>query len=131
MPTFDPQLLAYFDRVIEKIAEHPTYAEAVSQAAGGGRSLVLNYHTHGPGQDYCVSVCALQGETLDLGGLLRLSGELEELAHIRGIGRSEDECGDRMSVFAALLRERYRLGSDPEIYLNGRPWQGAEEDRAR
>jgi hypothetical protein len=131
MAAHDPQLLAFFDMVLEKIAEHPSYGQAVSAAAQGGRPLALNYHTHGPGQGYCASVCALDGETPDFGGLLRLGGELEELAHIRGIGQSEAECGQRMSVFAARLRDRYRLGREPEIYLNGRPWQGPDEDGAR
>jgi hypothetical protein len=120
----DPRLFAYFDLVLEKIAEHPAYASAVRQAAEGGRKLVLNYHTHGPGQGYCASVCARNEEVPDLGGVLQLGGELEELAHIRGIGREEDECLPMMEVFGALLQERYGLDHTPAIWLDGRPLEG-------
>jgi hypothetical protein len=114
--------------VLDRIAEHASYGPAVRGAAADGRRLALNYHTHGPDQGYCASVCALDGATLDLGGLLRLGGELVELAHIRGVGQSESECGMRMAVFASLLRARYRLSREPEIYLDGQPWQGGSED---
>jgi len=120
----DPRLFAYFDLVLQKIDEHPVYAQAVRQAAEGGRQLVLNYHTHGPGQGYCASVCARNEEVPDLGGVLQLGGELEELAHIRGIGREEAECRPMMEVFGALLRERYRLDHPPTIWLDGRPLEG-------
>jgi hypothetical protein len=123
MSTFDPRLVAFFDAVIERIEAHESYGPALRRAVEQGRHLALNYHTHGPEQGYCASVCALQGETLDLGGLMRLGADLSELAHIRGVGRSAQECGPRMAVFASLLRARYRLRRDPEIYLDGRPWE--------
>jgi hypothetical protein len=128
MPAFDPSLVAFFDLVLDKVDEHERYGPAVRDAARDGRSLALNYHTHGPDQSFCASICALDGETLELGGVLRLGGDLEELAHIRGVGPSADECGVRMAVFASLLRARYRLGRDPEIYLDGRPWTPGPED---
>lgn len=128
MPAFDPALVAFFDMVLDRIAEHASYGPAVRSAAADGRRLALNYHTHGPEQGYCASVCALDGATLDLGGLLRLGGDLVELAHIRGVGKSEEECGMRMAVFASLLRARYRLAQDPEIYLDGQPWHPGRED---
>jgi hypothetical protein len=127
MPAFDPALVAFFDRVLDLIGEHASYGPAVSRAAADGRPLALNYHTHGPEHGYCASVCALDGPTLDLGGLMRLGGELAELAHIRGVGKSEGECGMRMAVFASLLRARYRLTRDPEIYLGGQPWHPGRE----
>jgi hypothetical protein len=117
----DPRLYAYFDLVLDRIAEHPAYGEAVRQAAEAGRRLVLNYHTHGPGQGYCASVCARNEEVPDLGPLLQLGGELEELAHIRGIGQEESECRPMMEVFGALLCDRYRLEQRPAIWLDGRP----------
>lgn len=128
MRAFDPSLVAFFDMVIDRIDEHERYGPAVRAAASDGRTLALNYHTHGPDQGYCASVCALGGETLDLGGVMRLGADLEELAHIRGIGRSEGECGPRMAVFASLLRARYRLERVPEIYLDGNPWSPRAED---
>jgi hypothetical protein len=128
MPAFDPALVAFFDMVLDRIAEHGSYGPAVRGAAADGRRLALNYHTHGPDQGYCASVCALDGATIDLGGLLRLGGDLVELAHIRGVGRDVGECGMRMAVFASLLRARYRLAQEPEIYLDGQPWHPGSED---
>jgi hypothetical protein len=128
MPAFDPALVAFFDMVLDRIAEHERYGPALRRAVEQDRALALNYHTHGPDQGYCASVCALQGATLDLGGVMRLGGDLEELAHIRGVGKSVEECGTRMAVFASLLRARYRLKREPEIYLDGQPWQGDTED---
>lgn len=127
MSAFDPALVAFFDLVLERIGEHASYGPAVRRAAAAGRTLALNYHTHGPEQGYCVSVCELAAPSIDLGGVLRVGGELAELAHIRGVGKSEAECGPRMAVFASLLRARYRLGQDPEIYLDGQPWQPGRE----
>ena len=120
----DPRLVATFGLVLEKLSEHPTYSGALSKAAGAGRQLVLNYHTHGPGQGYCTSICAPNQEVPDLGGVLQLGGELDELAHIRGIGREEAECRPMMSVLGALLLERYQLDRAPAIWLNGRPLDG-------
>lgn len=128
MSAFDPALVAFFDRVLDLIEQHESYGPAVLRAAADRRPLALNYHTHGPEQGYCASVCALDGPTLDLGGLLRLGGELAELAHIRGVGKSAEECGMRMAVFASLLRARYRLTQDPEIYMDGQPWHPGRED---
>lgn len=128
MPTLDPRLVAFFDAVIDRIEEHDSYGPALRGAVAQGRALALNYHTHGTDQPYCASVCALEGQTVDLGGLLRLGADLSELAHIRGVGPSADECGLRMAIFASLLRARYRLQRDPEIYLDGRPWQPGPED---
>jgi hypothetical protein len=128
MPPFDPALVAFFDLVLERIDQHERYGPAVRRACEDGRTLALNYHTHGPEQGYCASVCALDAAALDLGGVLRLGGDLQELAHVRGVGRSEAECGPRMAVFASLLRARYRLTRDPEIYLDGQPWQAGRED---
>jgi len=115
----DPRLVATFGQVLEKISEHPTYADALSRAAGTGRRLVLNYHTHGPGQGYCVSVCARNEQLAGLRDVLEPGDDLQELAHIRGIGREEAECRPLMGVFGALLRERYGLDHTPQIWLDG------------
>jgi hypothetical protein len=113
----DPELLQYFDLVCDKIAAHPTYSARVEGAARAGEPLLLNYHTHGPGQDYCVSVC-IRNESL---AKLGLPVAPEELAHIRGIGRTAEECRPRMEAFAARLSERYRLKKAPAIFLDGAP----------
>lgn len=117
----DPELLQYFDLVCDKIAAHPSYSAKLEKAARAGAQILLNYHTHGPGQDYCVSVCTRSeaAEQLDLPALQ------EELAHIRGIGKTSRDCGPRMEAFAARLVERYRLKKTPVVFLDGVPFQEA------
>lgn len=116
----EPELLQYFDYVCDKIAEHPSYSIKVENAARAGDELVLNYHTHGTGQDYCVSVCVRNQALAKLG----LPAPLEELAHIRGIGKSSEECGPLMEAFAARLVERYRLKTPPVVFMGGVPFSG-------
>lgn len=111
----DPALLQYFDLVCDKIAAHPNYSAKVDKAARGGDPLILNYHTHGPDQAYCVSVCT-RNEFLAQHGL---PAPLEELAHIRGIGKSVEECAPRMEAFAARLVDRYGMRTKPIVFLDG------------
>lgn len=116
----DPELLQYFDLVCDKIAAHPSYSVKVEKAARAGEQLILNYHTHGPGQDYCASVC-VRNETL---AQHELPSPLEELAHIRGIGKTGEECGPRMEAFAARLANRYGLKRMAVVFLDGVPFTG-------
>lgn len=116
----DPALLEYFDRVCDRIAAHPSYSMKIENAARAGAPFILNYHTHGPEQDYCVSVC-IRDETLEK---LGLPAPTEELAHIRGIGSRSEECGPRMEAFAARLADRYGLKRTPAIFLAGAPFAG-------
>ncbi len=107
-----------FEGLVQKIAEHPTYGPAVERAVAAQHPLVLNYHTHGPDTGYCISVCALVEPVIRLLG----EAELEELAHIRGFGKSEDECRLLTSAFAEAFGARYELAGAPLTYLNGRPF---------
>ena len=113
----DPRSVAYFDGVLDKIAAHPRYGPALQKAVDEKRPLILNYHTHGPEQGWCVSVCT-RDEKL---AVFDLETPLEELAHIRGIAQREDECDPLMSVFSARLSKRYGLAAIPLVFLNGRP----------
>jgi len=117
----DPALLQYFDLVCDKIAAHASYGVKLDDAARANRQLVLNYHTHGPDQGYCVSVCVRSEALAQLG----LDAPLEELAHIRGIGKTREECATRMEAFAARLVARYRLAREPLVFLDGAPFPGA------
>ena len=117
----DPGLLQYFDVVCDKIAEHPKYGPNLDAAVRAGRQLVLNYHTHGPDQGYCVSVCVRSEALAQLG----LAAPLEELAHIRGIGKSREECAPRMEAFAARLVARHSLAQAPLVFLDGVPFEKA------
>ena len=114
------ELHKYFDLVCDRIASHPSYAGKVEGAVKGGRQIVLNYHSHGPEQDFCVSVCAGSRMMAELG----LPMPLEELAHIRGVGARAEECGPRMAAFAERLVERYGLDRPPTVYLEGQPFPG-------
>jgi hypothetical protein len=116
----DPDLRRYFDLVCDKIAAHPAYSQKVQHAASADEQLLLNYHTHGPGQDYCVSVC-VRSEALSV---LGLPAPQEELAHIRGIGKTREECGPRMETFADSLAERFTLKRRPVVFLDGAPFDG-------
>jgi hypothetical protein len=116
----DPELLPYFDHVCDLIAAHPSYSVKVENAARAGEQLILNYHTHGPGQGYCVSVCVRNESLAKLG----LPAPLEEHAHIRAIGKTAEECGPRMEAFAARLSNRYRLKRMPVVFLDGVPCAG-------
>lgn len=107
--------IAFFELVCDRIATHPSYAANLEQAVSQGDRLVLNYHTHGPEHGYCVSVC------VDRRLLPALPPNLEELAHIRGIGTTREECEERMGAFATVLVERYGLAEVPLVYLDGVP----------
>jgi hypothetical protein len=115
--THPPELCRYFDHAIDKIEQHAAYSQNLARAIEAGQPLILNYHTHGPGQGYCASICVNEGEV----ALLGLRGELRELAHLRGIGQREDECEPLMTVFAARLAERFELAQLPETWLDGQP----------
>lgn len=116
----DPELIQYFDLVCDKIAVHPSYSVMLEKAARAGAQLILNYHTHGPEQAYCASVC-VRSKTLDEQGP---ASQMEELAHIRGIGTRREDCGPRMAAFAARLVARYGLERRPVIFLDGVPFTG-------
>lgn len=117
LSAMDPELLRYFDLVCDRIAAHPGYSVKVEKAARAGEQLILNYHTHGPGETYCASVC-IRNESLPQHGL---HAPLEELAHIRGIGKTAEECGPLMEAFAARLAYRYGLKTMPVVFLDGVP----------
>lgn len=116
----DPELLRFFDLVCDRIAVHPTYSVKLEKAASASEQLILNYHTHGPEQDYCASVCVGSKALVEHG----LHTPLEELAHIRGIGARAEECGPRMAAFAARLVGRYGLKRVPLVFLDGLPFVG-------
>jgi len=106
-----------FDGLAEQVAQHENYGPAVQAAIAAGTPLVLNYHTHAPDSDYCVSICTLIESPIKLLG----TDELQELAHIRGFGATEEECIPRSTAFASALRDRLSIDSEFAIYLNGEP----------
>ena len=111
------ELLQFFDLVCDKIDAHSTYSVKLREAASSGQQLLLNYHTHGPGQAYCVSVCVASKTSAEVGP----PDLQEELAHIRGIGATAEDCEPRMAAFAARLVARYGLERMPVVFLDGNP----------
>ena len=110
-------LLSFFDIAIEKIRAHASYGPKLERAAKDQRELILNFHTHGPGQGYCTSICVLEGAV----PLIGLSGELTELVHLRAIARTLEECDPFMDAFAEKLVERYDLNQRPITWIDGKP----------
>ena len=110
--------LSMFEELIQKIGAHDNYGPAMESAASRKASLVLNYHTHGPGSGYCVSICSKEKSFLPV---LGQAAPLEELVHAKGIGQTEDQCLPLMAPLAQELSVHYGLESPPEIYLNGEP----------
>ncbi|MEM7311181.1 MAG: hypothetical protein AAF682_31225 [Planctomycetota bacterium] len=109
----------FFATLLQKIQDHATYGPAMRAAVDADRVLALNYHSHGDPGSWCVSICALQRDPTRL---LQIGvPELEELVHIRGIGKSAEECIPFCSAFADVLREHYRLTEPPRPFLNGQP----------
>lgn len=107
-----------FEQLMQLLDRHDRYGPAVREAASRQSTFVLNYHTHGPGQDYCVSICEQVRTALPVFGQAL---PLTELAHIRGIGKSEEHCWPLMTALGEELRRHYDLDADPRIYLNGQP----------
>lgn len=109
----------FFATLLEKIQQHPTYDEALRSAIAQGRTLVLNYHSHGDPGQWCISISALQR---DPEKLLQIGlPELDELVHVKGIGSSEEQCLPFCHAFAERLRDGYGLKELPMPMLNGRP----------
>ena len=110
--------IAKFDNIISLVEQHQPYSLLVHEAIIEDDPLILNYHSHSPGQPYCVSLCK---EVIDITHQGNHS-QLVELAHIKEVGSDEASCYPLMSVFAQRLRKYYHLDYLPEIYLNGLPF---------
>lgn len=110
------ELRAFFDLAIEKIREHASYGPKMERAASEQRELILKFHTHGPGQGYCASICVLEGGV----PLIGLPGELVELVHLRGVARTVEDCDPFMDAFAERLVETFSLQHRPVTWLDGK-----------
>ena len=106
--------------MIELIEGHATYGPALQEAARGKLEIILDYHTHGRGTGYCVSIAKKKPTPL------RILGQAEplvELVHIKGVGEDESQCDELMGALGRELVQHYRLELPPLVYLNGRPRQ--------
>ena len=107
-----------FQELIQKIEAHPSYAPSLRQAVAEKAALVLNYHTHGAGQPFCVAICQ---KSPILMPILEQAEPLTELVHIKGVGQTEDQCLQLMQPLRDELVEQYQIEAPIHIYLNGRP----------
>ena len=119
-----------FEKLIELIDNHARYGPAMARAVEAKDSLVLNYHTHGPDQDYCVSIAAKQFDPIQFFENKKTSS-LEELVHVRGFGKTEEQCVPMCTSLGHELVQHYGLEETPEIYLNGQPFEEEGWDGAR
>jgi hypothetical protein len=109
-----------FERMIELIETHASYGPAMKEAARGTEPLILDYHTHGRGTGYCVSIAKKKHNPL------RILGQAEpllELVHIKGVGEDEAQCDELMGALGGELVLHYQLQQPPLVYLNGKPRQ--------
>ena len=107
-----------FEKLIELIEGHASYGPAMRQAALGQEQIILDYHTHGRGTGYCVSIAKRKRTPL------RILGQAEplvELVHIKGVGETEAQCDLLMGALGGELVQHYQLQGPPLIYLNGTP----------
>ena len=111
-----------FQELIQKIEAHPNYAPALRQAVAEKALLVLNYHTHGPGQPFCVAICQKSPTMLPV---LEQPEPLTELVHVKGVGQTEDQCLPLMEPLRDELVEQYQIEAPIQIYLNGQPLPAA------
>jgi hypothetical protein len=111
------QVLDWFERILDKLHEHPSYSRAVADSHARGDQWILNYHSHGEGQPFCVSIC-WRAEKLAIFGL---PAPLEELAHIRSFGQTAEQCVPMSKAFGEALLERYPGAKEPLIFFQGEP----------
>lgn len=109
-----------FEKLIQLITTHASYGPAMADAVKAQLPLILNYHTHGPDQDYCVSISAKEHDPLQFFEPKKTS--LQELVHIRGFGPGENDCIPLCTKLGRELIEHFGLENPPEIYLNGDPF---------
>jgi len=114
------ELLVWFERILDKLQKHPTYSRAIKESHARGERWILNYHSHGEGQPFCVSICTRE-EKLAIFGL---PSPLEELAHIRSFGQRQEECLPLSQAFGKCLLARYPGAREPLIFLQGEPLPG-------
>ena len=110
-----------FEQMIELIEGHASYGPAMKDAVRAKEPLVLDYHTHGRGTGYCVSIAKKKHTPL------RILGQAEplvELVHIKGVGEVEGQCDELMGALGRELTLHYQLQAPPLVYLNGKPRQG-------
>ena len=123
VPKLTEEQVLTINLVTEKIKIHPDYNKSIKQALEDGFTLSLNYHNHPGEETYCVSIIS---EKIDLISLSEDKQSFIELAHIKNIGQSEEDCLPIMSYLGEKIKKLYYLKNLPNIYLNGRLFMSDE-----
>ena len=116
VPKLSVDQITVVNSILEKIKIHPQYNTSINEAVSSDLDISLNYHTHPNEDSYCVSILS---EKIDLLTLTENKQSFVELAHIRSIGKTEEDCIPLMSYFGKKLKEIYKFNKLPDVYLNG------------
>ena len=116
VPKLSVDQITVVNSILDKIKIHPQYNTSINEAVSSDLDISLNYHTHPNEDSYCVSILS---EKIDLLTLTENKQSFVELAHIRSIGKTEEDCIPLMSYFGKKLKEIYKFNNLPDVYLNG------------
>lgn len=116
VPKLSIDQISVINSILDKVKAHPQYNKSIEEAVSSGLEISLNYHTHPDEDTYCVSILS---EKIDLLTLTENKQNFVELAHIRSIGKSEEDCVPLMSYLGKKIKEAYMLKRLPDVYLNG------------
>ena len=116
VPKLSVDQITVVNSILDKIKIHLQYNTSIKEAVSSDLDISLNYHTHPNEDSYCVSILS---EKIDLLTLTENKQSFVELAHIRSIGKTEEECIPLMSYFGKKLKEIYKFNKLPDVYLNG------------
>ena len=116
VPKLSVNQVSIINSILDKVKAHPQYNKSIQESVSSNLPLSLNYHTHPNEKTYCVSILS---EKIDLLTLTENKESFIELAHIRNIGKSEEDCIPLMSYLGKKLKEIYLLKKLPDVYLNG------------
>ena len=116
VPKLSIDQISIINSILDKVKAHPQYNQSIEQAVSSGLEISLNYHTHPNEDTFCVSILS---EKIDLLTLTENKQNFIELAHIRNVGKSEEDCVPLMSYLGKKIKESYMLKRLPDVYLNG------------
>ena len=116
VPKLSIDQISVINSIIDKLKIHPQYNRSIEDAVSSDLDISLNYHTHPDEDSYCVSILS---EKIDLVIFSENKQSFVEMAHIRGIGKSEEDCIPLMTYLGKKLKEVYILKKLPDVYLNG------------
>ena len=116
VPRLSIDQISAINLILDQVKKHPQYNRSIKDAVSADLTVSLNYHTHPDEDSYCVSILS---EKINLLTLTENKQSFVELAHISGIGKSEEDCIPLMSYLGKKLKEVYLLKKLPDVYLNG------------